>query len=95
MLEAAGPKEGSWTAAARRRPEGEAVDEGSQRTRSTEEASGWRRNEVESAITGFGGLGFLGFVLCDGNGWNLKLRNNPGSGTLIVRLISVILFWCF
>lgn len=52
MLEAAGAEVGSWTAAARRRPEGEVEEEGSQRTRSTEEASGWRRNEGESAIAG-------------------------------------------
>ena len=38
--------------AARRRSEGEAEEEGSQRTRSTEAASGWRRNEGESAIAG-------------------------------------------
>lgn len=45
MLQSAGPEVGSWTAAARRRPEGELEEEGSQRTRSTEEPSGWRRNE--------------------------------------------------
>jgi hypothetical protein len=39
---------GSWTAAARRRSE--EVEEGSQRTRSMEKGSGWRRKEGESAI---------------------------------------------
>ena len=42
--------DGSWTAAARRRPE--EVEEGSQRTSSMEKGSGWRRKEGESAIVG-------------------------------------------
>jgi hypothetical protein len=43
-------REGSWTAAARRRPEGEVAEVGSQRTRSTEKGCGWRRKEGLFAI---------------------------------------------